>query len=332
MLNVSIINYSLYWDMEERKFRMKSKLMKKIMAVVCASAFFVGGIANPVHISAAAKNEKAKKAYVKLVKKLNSNKQKWDTYTYQYYDFNKDGIDELVVCLAGGARGLYDVYTYRNNKVVEIVSSENGIGYLKGNKYIVGFGSGGAGWLQYTVYKMTKSGKAKSIETYNYEEGTYKHNGKKTKESVYTKFEKKVKWDLGKSYKVKTASKKYYSPKQLGIKIYDPDRKKYTKVVKTANNKVYYYYYKLGEDGITAWKSKTKTAKITSKSKFYYGDVKRVLTKDIPGTSEEDKKWIYKISKKTFISKMKNYNDAMDNIIVKNGKLQRVIIHIQTAG
>ena len=121
---------------------MRSKIFKKIMAVVCASAVLATSIASPVKTDAASK--KAKKAYEKVVKKLNSNKAKWESYTYQYYDFNKDGLDELVVCLAGGARAMYSVYTYKNGKVVDTGAADNDIGYLKGKKYIVGYGSGGA--------------------------------------------------------------------------------------------------------------------------------------------------------------------------------------------
>ena len=219
---------------------MTSKIFKKIMAVVCASAVLATSIASPVKTDAASKNTKAKKAYEKVVKKLNSNKLKWESYTYQYYDFNKDGIDELVVCLAGGVRASYNVYTYKNGKVVDTGAGDNDIGYIKGKKYIVGYGSGGMDGSGYSVYKMTKSGKAKQIDKYWCKNGECTLNGKKIKESAYEKFEKKIKWNLGKTYKVKTASKKskkYYSPKQLGINVLGGNGK-FIQIVKVKNGKV----------------------------------------------------------------------------------------------
>ena len=313
---------------------MRSKIFKKIMAVVCASAVLATSIASPVKTDAASKNAKAKKAYEKYLKTVISGGKNCSWFTYNFYDFNKDGIDEFVVCIAGGARPQYDIYTYKNNKVVNVISGENRIGYLKGKKYIVGYGSGGVDGSGYTVYKMKSSGLGKSVNDYWSKNGECTLNGKKIKKSAYEKFEKSVKWNLGKNYKLTSLikKKKYYSPDQLGFTLGDVDKKKYTKVVKTKNNKVYYYYYKLGGDQIETWKSKMKTAKITKNSKFYYGDTKRVLTQDIKGKTAQDKKWIYKISKKTFVKKMKNYNDTLDNIKVKNGKLQRVVIHIQIFG
>ncbi len=308
---------------------MRSKIMKKIMAVVCASAVLATSIASPVKTDAASKNTKAKKAYEKLVKKLNSNKEKWDTYTYQYYDFNKDGLDELVVCLAGGARAMYYVYTYKNGKVVDTGAAGNDIGYIKGKKYIVSYGSGGASVFGYYVYKMTKSGKAKQIDKYYCDDFKYTHNGKKINESVYYKFEKTVKDDLGKTYKVKTASKKYYSPKQLGINVLGGNGK-FIQIVKVKNNKIYYYNHRTS-DGDIVWRSKTKTAKITKNTKLYIGNKTRAWSEKVAGATVEDKKWIYKATKKQFAKKLVGYKDYADYIKVKNGKVVKAAINLQLA-
>ncbi len=311
---------------------MRSKIFKKIMAVVCASAVLATSIASPVKTDAASKNAKAKKAYEKVVKKLNSNKAKWESYTYQYYDFNKDGLDELVVCLAGGARAMYSVYTYKNGKVVDTGAADNDIGYLKGKKYIVGYGSGGASNFGYTVYKMTKSGKARQIDKYSCDDFKYTHNGKKINESVYYKFEKKIKWNLGKTYKVKTASKKskkYYSPKQLGIDILGGNGK-FIQIVKVKNNKIYYYNHRTS-DGDIVWRSKTKTAKITKNTKLYMGNKKLAWSGNLPGDTIEDQKWIYKVTKKQFAKKLVGYKDYADYIKVKNGKVVKAAINLQLA-
>ena len=60
---------------------MRSKIFKKIMAVVCASAVLATSIASPVKTDAASKNAKAKKAYEKVVKKLNFSAKNYTTCT-----------------------------------------------------------------------------------------------------------------------------------------------------------------------------------------------------------------------------------------------------------
>lgn len=310
---------------------MTSKIFKKIMAVVCASAVLATSIASPVKTDAASKNAKAKKAYEKYLKTVISGGKNCSWFTYNFYDFNKDGIDEFVVCIAGGARPQYDIYTYKNNKVVNVISGENRIGYLKGKKYIVGYGSGGVDGSGYTVYKMKSSGLGKSVNDYWSKNGECTLNGKKIKKSAYEKFEKSVKWNLGKNYKLTSLikKKKYYSPKQLGIDILGGNGK-FIQIVKVKNNKIYYYNHRTS-DGDIVWRSKTKTAKITKNTKLYMGNKKLAWSGNLPGDTIEDQKWIYKVTKKQFAKKLVGYKDYADYIKVKNGKVVKAAINLQLA-
>ena len=310
---------------------MRSKIFKKIMAVVCASAVLATSIASPVKTDAASKNAKAKKAYEKYLKTVISGGKNCSWFTYNFYDFNKDGIDEFVVCIAGGARPQYDIYTYKNNKVVNVISGENRIGYLKGKKYIVGYGSGGVDGSGYTVYKMKSSGLGKSVNDYWSKNGECTLNGKKIKKSAYEKFEKSVKWNLGKNYKLTSLikKKKYYSPKQLGIDILGGNGK-FIQIVKVKNNKIYYYNHRTS-DGDIVWRSKTKTAKITKNTKLYMGNKKLAWSGNLPGDTIEDQKWIYKVTKKQFAKKLVGYKDYADYIKVKNGKVVKAAINLQLA-
>ena len=301
------------------------------MAVVCASAVLATSIASPVKTDAASKNAKAKKAYEKYLKTVISGGKNCSWFTYNFYDFNKDGIDEFVVCIAGGARPQYDIYTYKNNKVVNVISGENRIGYLKGKKYIVGYGSGGVDGSGDTVYKMKSSGLGKSVNDYWSKNGKCTLNGKKINKSAYEKFEKSVKWNLGKNYKLTSLikKKKYYSPKQLGINVLDGNGK-FIQIVKVKNNKIYYYNHRTS-DGDIVWRSKTKTAKITKNTKLYIGNKTRAWSEKVAGATAEDKKWIYKATKKQFAKKLVGYKDYADYIKVKNGKVVKAAINLQLA-
>ena len=83
---------------------------------------------------------------------------------------------------------------------------------------------------------------------------------------------------------------------------------------------------------MTVNKSKTKSAKITSKTKFYYGDLNLLFSGTLEGTSMDNKKWVQQLGKKQFIKKMETYWGGNDRIVVKNGKVEKVVIHIQVAG
>ena len=301
--------------------------MKKFLSLLLTLAL-VSTMSTPVYTKAATSEKKVKAAYVSFLKKGIKKGDFADNIVYNLYDFNKDGIKELVVSDPNGNRALVTIYTYKKNNVVALTNSFfNGIGYLKGKKYVVGYGSGGAQNFDYTVYKIA-NGKLKKVSKYACVDGVYKKNGKKISESTFTKFDKTVKYSLGKTYKI---TRKYYSPKSLGITVLNASTKE-TCIEKADKNKVYYRFITIGDEGITTSKSKLKSAKITSSTKFYYGDTEYLFGSNLAGKNMDSKKWIYSLSKSEFLTKMKTYQGACDQIVVKNGKAVKVFNHIQVAG
>jgi hypothetical protein len=118
------------------------------------------------------------------------------------------------------------------------------------------------------------------------------------------------------------AAATYYSPKQLGISVLNVTNVE-TSIEKANSKKIYYYDdIVIGEEGNTVSQGKLKSAKITSKTKFYYGNTER-LFKNVgsSGKTYDTYKWIKKISKSSFLKKMKNYNGTLDKIVVKNGNV-----------
>ena len=68
---------------------------------------------------------------------------------------------------------------------------------------------------------------------------------------------------------------------------------------------------------------KSKTAKLTSSTKYYIGNTSRYA-----GTSS---KWIYKTTKKNFKKKLTG-KEWWDVVLVKKGKVQKVFTKMQIAG
>lgn len=301
-------------------------ILKRTLMFVGSVVLAATMLQTSTEVQAATSQKKVEKAYTSYLNKLIANCTYEDDIDYYLYDFNKDGINELVVCDDGGARGWYDIYTYKNKKVVLLASKENSVGYINGKKFIVTYGSGGVGNFKYTVYKMKKT-KLKKVDEYACVNGVYKKNGKKIDKSKFTAFENTVVTDLGEANQV---AKKYYSPKQLGISVYGDGT--YTCVTKATNKKIYYYSYQLGEEQATKNKSKLQSAKITSKTKFYCGDLAYLSKQGKSNKTFDERNWIYEMSKKQFVEKMKTYSGANDKIVIKNGKVEKVFIHIQIAG
>lgn len=302
------------------------EILKKAVLFLGGAAIAVTVLQAPTEVQAATSGKKVQKAYTTYLNKKIENCTYEDDINYYLYDFNKDGIDELVVSDNGGARSYYDVYTYKNKKVVSLISKVNNIGYINGKKYIVTYGSGGAYNFDYTVYKIKKN-KLVKVDKYACVNGVYKKNGKKSDKSTFVAFEKTVITNLG---TVQSVEKEYYSPEQLGISVYGSGT--YTSVKKATNKKIYYYTYGLGEEQTTKNKSKLKSAKITSKTKFYCGDLTYLSKQGKSNKTFDERNWIYEMSKKQFINKMKTYSGANDRIVIKNGKVEKVFIHIQIAG
>lgn len=300
--------------------------MKKFLSILLSLAI-IFTIPVPVSAKVSVSAKKVKTAYTSYLKKAIENEKFADNITYNLYDFNKDGVKELIVSEPGGARAIESVYTYKNNKVVMLSEGWfNGIGYIKGKKYVVGYGSGGAQNFNYTVYKITK-GKLKKVTKYACVNGDFQKDSKTISKNNFMNFVKTVKFSPGKTYKI---SKKYYSPKKLGISV--NASKTNTCIEKADKNKVYYRNITLGDEGIIASKSKLKSAKITSNTKFYYGDTTHLFGDNPAGKDMDSKKWIYELSKSQFLKTMKTYKGTCDQIVIKNGKVVKVFIHIQVAG
>lgn len=147
----------------------------------------------PVKVS----KKKVRKAYQKYIKEVLSHDDiRYDDYLV--YDFNKDGIEEMIAVSVGARAAMY-VYTYYKGKVTPCLGDSffNDIGYISENNHIVGGLSGGADYSYLKEYKLAK-GKLKEINTYSYEEGTCKKNGKTISSKSYQSFYNKIvypKWD-----------------------------------------------------------------------------------------------------------------------------------------
>lgn len=289
---------------------------------------FIFTMSVPVSAKVTVSEKKVKTAYTSYLKKAIEKEKFSDNIAYNLYDFNKDGVKELVVSEPGGARALVSIYTYKNNNVVALSNnSYNGIGYIKSKKYIVGYGSGGAGNFNYTVYKIT-NGKLKQVSKYVCVDGNYNKNNKEISKNQFTEFEKTITFSLGKTYKI---TKQYYSPKKLGITVLNASKKK-TCIEKADKNKVYYRDITLGNEEITVSKSKLKSVKITGNTKFYYGDTAHLFGDNPAGKDMDSKKWIYELNKNQFLKTIRTYQGTCDQIITKNGNAVKIFIHIQVAG
>lgn len=301
--------------------------MKKICSwiLVLSLAFSVLINGNSVTTANAATNLKS--TYTKFVKQEMKKGTFPETVDCCMYDFNKDGVKELVVADVGGARALLYVYTYTNGKV-KYLTDGNDIGYIKGKKYLVSYGSGGYNNFGYDVYKIS-GGKLKKAFSYQCVDGVYKKNNKKISKEDYAKFEKQVVYKLGTGFEVSKYT--YYSAKEIGFsfnQVFKPEDIVIDKV--TSDNILYHISKWDPETGDILSKGKTKSAKITKDTKFYYGDTQLYFSGKLSGT-EDQKKWLKKISKSEFLQIMKTYRDAPNVINVKNGKATSIVIHIHIA-
>lgn len=211
---------------------------------------------------------------------------------------------------------------------MKYLTDGNQIGYIKGKKYLVSYGSGGYNNFGYDVYKIS-GGKLNKAFTYHCVDGVYKKNKTKISSKDFSDFQKKVVTDLGKGFKLSKYT--YYSAKQIGFsfnKIIKPEDIVINKVTK---DKVLYHIKKWDPDtGKTISKSKTKSAKITKKTQFYYGNKKLYFSGKLSG-NEDEKKWLKKISKSEFLNIMKKYKDVPNVIKVKNGEAISIVINIHIA-
>ena len=127
-------------------------------------------------------------------------------------------------------------------------------------------------------------------------------------------------------------AKTYYSTKQVGLTgKYDFITGQKYRIVSIKGNTVRYrtvttvpteYEFKLKF-------GKMKTAKLTSKTKYYIGDIKVFNNNTNPVF--QNKKWITKVKKAAF-TKALNGKGWWDRIIVKSGKVKKIFINMQLAG
>lgn len=309
------------------------KVLLKGLLVFCGVTILALTLLHsPIEAQAASSDATVKKTYVSYLKKQIDSCAHGGIHYYCFYDFNKDGTKELVVSYDnGGAHGgSMDVYTYRNKKVVLLEKDVSEVGFIKGKKYLVCYSSGGAMDNSYCVYKINKD-KLVQVNKYERIRGECQKDGKSIEESQYYGFGRKVVTELGKWNEI---GNKYYSPKQLGITVLSRE-KKHIVIDKIEKNKIYYQCLKYDENGQMVEK-KDKVAKITSKTKYYYGNTVLALSEnrynDVNGGSYDTLKWIFEVTKKEFIKKIKNDYRGFDKMIIKNGKVEKVIIHITLAG
>lgn len=301
--------------------------MKKICSWILVLSFVFSVLFQDDSVTTIYAAANLKSIYTKYVKqemKKGTFPEKINCYMY---DFNKDGVKELIVVDIGGARALLYVYTYTNGKV-KYLTDGNDIGYIKGKKYLVSYGSGGANNFGYDVYKIS-DGKLKKAFSYHCVDGVYKKNNKKISKEEFAKFEKQVVYKLGTGFEVSKYT--YYSAKQIGFsfnKVFKPED---IVIDKVTNDKISYHIEKWDpETGDILSKGKKKSAKITKDTKFYYGDTQLYFSGKLSGT-EDQKKWLKKISKSEFLQIMKTYKDAPNVINLKNGKATSIVINIHIA-
>lgn len=302
--------------------------MKKLAAKILIAALAIGCFM-PMSAAPAEAKTSLKSTYSSFVKKqlqkgMCDGAEKFDCWMY---DFNKDGTKELIVEFAGGARNLYYAYTYYKGKV-KYLTDGNGFYYQKDKKYLISYGSGGFQDFDYTAYKISK-GKAKKSFKYACDAGVYKKDGKEIDKKTFTDFQDTLKSNIGKSF---TVSKyEYTSPKKIGfnlLKLGTTD----TYIKKLSKDKVSYYTIKWDpETGKTIKKSKTKTAKITSSTKYYVGDTQLLFSGKLKGKDVNAKKWLKKASKSDFKKALKaNHNDYV-YIKLSKGKVKYIVTDIHIA-
>jgi hypothetical protein len=180
---------------------------KNIKAVICLLlAVFIAGetLSEPVRVYAATPSEKTvKKAYAAYFKEQQQNGILMKDAYYQLYDFNKDGIKEMVITDISGHTVCY-VYTYRNKQVISLDDESgetfgNYVGYIKGKKYICYTGTSGTEFKYCYIYKISK-GKLKTVDAYKYDAGVYTKNGKKITKKKFNNVMDSIKCKLGKKY------------------------------------------------------------------------------------------------------------------------------------
>ena len=302
--------------------------MKKICAWLLVLSLGLSVLFSSNSITTVNAATQLKSIYTKYVKQELKKDSFVDTVDCYMYDFNKDGVKEFITRDSGGARYLYCVYTYKNGKV-KFLTDGNQIGYIKGKKYLVSFGSGGANDFGYYVYKISGD-KLKEAFRYECVDGVYKKNKTKISRDDFDNFEKTVVTDLGKGFEVSEFN--YYSAKQIGFSFSETTKPGETMIDKVTKDKITYHTeeWNWSEDKLLS-KGKTKTAKITKDTKFYYGNIDLCFSEENAKIDLDERKWLQNVSKSKFLDIMRTYNSSPNIVKVKDGKAKYIVIHIQIA-
>lgn len=108
----------------------------------------------------------------------------------------------MVTVDVGGARGAMYIYTYYNGKVVKCMDDfVNNVGYRKRGKTFAVELCGGADYTDTLLCKI-KKGKVKIVDTYSYDNGILKRNGKEISEKEYLRVIRSIDWSRYDSYKM----------------------------------------------------------------------------------------------------------------------------------
>jgi len=119
---------------------------------------------------------------------------------YDLFDINKDGVKELIVTYMSGVRAGYQMFTYKNGKVIKMHKGDYhggcGISRVKGTKYICISQSSGAADTSETCYKI-KGTKLVKVCHYRFLGDStgkvqYYKDGKKISKTEYDAFMKKL--------------------------------------------------------------------------------------------------------------------------------------------
>lgn len=307
--------------------------MKKICSWILVLSFGLSVLFSSNSITTVNAATQLKSIYTKYVKQELKKDSFVDTVDCYMYDFNKDGVKEFITRDSGGAKYLYCVYTYKNGKV-KFLTDGNQIGYIKGKKYLVSFYSGGANDCDYNVYKISGD-KLKLVSWYSYHfennKPVYRKNETKITQNEFNNFVKTVVTDLGKGFEVSEFN--YYSVKQIGVSLSEATKSGEIEIDKVTKDKITYHTEKWdwSEDKLLS-KGKTKTAKITKDTKFYYGNPDLCYTDENCKFDLDERKWIQNVSKSKFLDIMKTYHGMPNIVKVKNGKAICIVINIQIAG
>ena len=126
------------------------------------------------------------------------------------------------------------------------------------------------------------------------------------------------------------AARTYYSRNQLGF------RNGCYNIMAVKGNKVTYRTAAEGSDPESKAGPK-KTAKLTSKTRYYFGNNKRYFRacdKLNGDYSKEGRiKWVYRVSKSHFIKQIKKCTYGyMDVVMIKNGKVTALYTKMEVAG